>query len=201
MEKIRDRVAGFAERRKIFRARDAESEIGVSRTQLRRYVESGLLENVSRGVYALAGHEFPETQSLLEVSVAAPKAVVCLLSALEFHGLTTQAPTEVWIAIDRTTRRPKIDGVRTRIFRFTSRMFEAGIEKHIVDGVELRVYSAAKTVADCFRHERTIGLDVAVEALRSALRDEKATVDQILEFAELRGVRAKIMPFVMALTL
>lgn len=199
MVKGKEKLLEFAKERKIFRARDVENDLGISRNYIRRLVDEGTLIKVSRGIYSLADHSFPETQSLLEVAVKAPKAVVCLLSALQFHDLTTQNPFEVWIAVERNTRIPKIDSVMTRIFRFAPKVYQPGIETHLTDGVELKVYSAAKTVADCFRYEKTVGLDVAIEALRDTWQKRKATMDELYHFAEVRNVKSKMIPYLNSL--
>jgi predicted transcriptional regulator of viral defense system len=199
MLKGREKLLEFANERKIFRAREIEKKLGISRNYIHRLVDEGALIKVSRGIYSLADYSFPETQSLLEVAVKAPKAVVCLLSALQFHDLTTQNPFEVWIAVERETRIPKIDSVMTRIFRFAPKVYQAGIEIQLIDGVELKVYSAAKTVADCFRYEKTVGLDVAIEALRDTWRKRKATMDQLYQFAEIRNVKSKMIPYLNSL--
>jgi predicted transcriptional regulator of viral defense system len=201
MIKGKEKLLEFAEERKIFRARDVEEVLGISRTYIQRLVDEGKLIKVSRGIYSLATHSFSESQSLIEVAVKAPNAVVCLLSALQFHELTTQNPFEVWIAVERETRIPKIDSVMTRIFRFSPKIYQAGIETHLIDGVELKVYSAAKTVADCFWYEKTIGLDVAIEALRDTWRKRKATMDELYHFAEIRRVKNKMIPYLNSLTM
>lgn len=195
----RKKLLEFANERKIFRARDVENDLGISRNYIRRLVDEGKLIKVSRGIYSLAEHSFPETQSILEVAVKSPKAVVCLLSALQFHDLTTQNPFEVWIAVERDTRIPKIESVMTRIFRFAPKVYQAGIETHLIDGVELKVYSAAKTVADCFRYKKTVGLDVAIEALRDTWQKRKATMDELYHFAEVRNVKSKMIPYLNSL--
>ena len=201
MIKGKEKLLEFAAERKIFRARDVEKELGISRNYLQRLVDEGMLIKISRGIYSLKGYSFTENQSLIEVAVKAPKAVVCLLSALQFHDLTTQNPFEVWIAVDRETRIPKIDSVMTRVFRFSTKIYQTGIETHLIDGVEIRVYSAAKTVADCFRYEKTVGLDVAIEALRDTWRKRKATMDELYHFAEVRNVRSKMLPYLNSLTM
>lgn len=201
MVKGKDKLLEFAGQRKIFRAHDVEEKLGISRNYIQRLVDEGKLFKVSRGIYSLTEHDFTETQSLIEVAVKAPKAVVCLLSALQFHDLTTQNPFEVWIAVDRETRIPKIDSVLTRAFRFSSKIYQAGIEAHLIDGVELKVYSAAKTVADCFWYEKTVGLDVAIEALRDVWRKRKATIGELYHFAEIRRVKNKMIPYLNSLTM
>lgn len=201
MTSEREKLLEFAHQKKIFRPRDVERELNLSRTSLSRLVQNGQLVKVGRGLYALANNDFNETQSLLEVAVKAPKAVVCLLSALNFHNLTTQNPFEVWIALDRASRIPKIESVEARIFRFAAKVYQSGIETHLIDGVELKVYSAAKTVADCFRYEKTVGLDVALEALRDAWRQRKATMDELYHFADVRNVKGKMLPYLNSLVM
>lgn len=196
----REKLIKFAREKKIFRAREVE-ELGISRMYIQRLVEEGALVKIGRGLYAIAENDFAETQSLLEVAVKVPKAVVCLLSALQFHELTTQNPFEVWVAVPRETRIPKVENVMTRVFRFAPKIYESGIENHLIDGIELKVYSPAKTVADCFRYEKKIGLDVAVEALRDAWQKRKATMDELYHFAEVRNVKSKMLPYLNSLVM
>ena len=197
----REQLIEFANKQKIFRAREVEQQLGVSRVYIQRLVEEGVLVKIERGLYGIAGNDFAETQSLIEVAVKVPKAVVCLLSALQFHELTTQNPFEVWIAVDRETRIPKIESVMTKVFRFAPKMYEAGIEKRLIDGIELKVYSPAKTVADCFRYEKKVGLDIAIEALRDTWRKKKATMDELYHFAEVRNVKSKMLPYLNSLVM
>lgn len=197
----KEKLIEFADQKKIFRARDIEEQLGISRVYLQRLVEEGKLVKIERGLYGIPNNDFAESQSLIEVAVKVPKAVICLLSALQFHELTTQNPFEVWIAVDRETRIPKIESVMTKVFRFAPKMYRAGIEKHLIDGIELKVYSPAKTVADCFRYEKKIGLDVAIEALRDTWRKKKATLDELYHFAEVRNVKGKMLPYLNSLVM
>jgi len=121
--------------------------------------------------------------------------VLCLLSALAFHDLTTQNPFEVWLAIPRDSHRPKIETVQTRVFRFAPKIYQAGIETRVIGGVEVKAYSAAKTVADCFYYQKTVGLDVAIEAMRDAWRKRKATMDELYHFAEVRNIKNVMLPY------
>jgi len=168
---------------------------GVSRAKLARLVEKGSLERIERGIYRRTDAAVTEFESLATASLIAPKAVVCLLSALQFHDLTTQNPFEVWLAIERDSHIPKVETVQTRIFRFAPSVYHIGIENHIVEGVTIKVYSAAKTVADCFYYQKTVGLDVAIEALQDAWRKRKATMDEIYHFAKIRRVDKTMMPY------
>jgi len=191
----KEKLFEFAQKRKIFRASDVEKELSLPRTYLARLVAEGLLERVGYGLYSLAGDDFNEAQSFLEVAARVPNGVLCLLSALRFHLLTTQNPFEVWLAIERDSHIPKVETVQTRIFRFAPSVYHIGIENHIVEGVTIKVYSAAKTVADCFYYQKTVGLDVAIEALQDAWRKRKVTMDEIYHFAKIRRVDKTMMPY------
>ena len=191
----REKLLEYAKTRKIFRASDVEHELGLSRMYISRLVKEGQLERVGYGLYSPAGTEFNENQSILEVAAKAPNGVLCLLSALRFHDLTTQNPFEVWIAIERDTWIPKMDTVRLRVFSFSPIVYEAGIETHTVDNVQVKVYSPAKTIADCFYYQRTVGLDVCLEALRDAWRSRKVTMEELFHFAEIRKVKGTMLPY------
>lgn len=195
----REKLLEFAKENKFFRARDVEARINVSRVYIQRLVEEGKLTRASHGLYSLTDSNFTEMRDLLEVSAKVPKGVLCLLSALRFHDLTTQNPFEVWLAIERGMRIPKIETVPVRVFRFAPKVYEAGIETHRIEGAQVKVYSAAKTVADCFRYQREIGFDVALEAMRDAWRKRKATMDELYHFAEVRNVKNKMLPYLRTL--
>ena len=184
----------LAKEKKIIRYSDLISE-KIPTVYLNRQVKEGNLIKLGRGIYALPETEFDENQSLLEVAAQVPKGVFCLLSALRFHQLTTQSPFEVWLAIDRNAAIPKISSVQIRIFRMTGKSFSEGIEEHQVEGGTIKVYSPAKTVADCFKYRNKIGLDVAIEALRDCLKNKKATIDEIWHFAKINRVANVIMPY------
>jgi predicted transcriptional regulator of viral defense system len=196
----KERVLKFAREKKVFRASDAEKAAAVSRVYLNRLVNEGKLFKAGYGLYRLAENNSGEMQDILEVAVKVPKGVLCLLSALRFHELTTQNPFEVWLAIEQNQRIPKVETVPVRFFRFAPKVYEAGIETHRVDGVEIKVYSAAKTVADCFRYQSTVGFDVAIEALRDAWNQRKATMDELYHFSEVRNIKNKMMPYLRTLT-
>ena len=194
-----ERLLEFAAKNKFFRASDAETKAQVSRVYLQRLVERGKLVRTARGLYSLAGGDFTETRDVLEVAARVPRGVLCLLSALRFHELPTQNPSEIWLAIERGQRVPKVENVPVRVFRFAVKVYEAGIETHQIEGAEVKVYSAAKTVADCFRYQREVGFDVALEALRDAWAKRKATMDELYHFAEVRNIKNKMFPFLMTL--
>jgi predicted transcriptional regulator of viral defense system len=129
-----------------------------------------------------------------------PKGVVCLLSALRFHNLTTQAPFEIWMAIDRKARLPKVEGVPLRLVRFSGEALTEGVEHHMIEGVEVRVYSPAKTIVDCFKYRNKIGLDVALEALRECRRERRCTMDDLWRFARICRVANVMRPYMEALS-
>ena len=181
----------------VIRPRDLEDE-GIPGTYLSRLASRGLLERVGRGLYTLPNAPASEHRSLAEVAKRVPNGVVCLLSALRFHGLTTQAPFEVWLAIGQKDREPKLDGPRLRIVRLSGEALEAGIERHVIDGVPVRIYSPAKTVADCFKFRNRLGVDVAVEALRDCVEQRRCTVDELSMYARICRVSRVMRPYMEA---
>jgi predicted transcriptional regulator of viral defense system len=174
------------------RTKDLEAK-GYSRTAIARMVERGQLERVTRGVYTSPSANLSAHQRLAEVALRVPNAAVCLLSALEYHDLTTQLPSEVWIAVPSRSRKPKLDGVRVQFF--DARSFEVGLETVSIDGVSVRVYSPARTVADCFKYRHKIGLDVALEALRQGLTEKRFTRDELWRMAGVCRVGRVITPY------
>ncbi len=167
---------------------------------LLRLHRDGVLERPSRGVYVLADAEVTEYHSLAEACKRVPHGVVCLLSALRIHELTTQAPFEVWLAIDRKARLPKVEYPPLRIVRFSAKDLANGVEGHNVEGVPVRVTNAARTVVDCFAYRNEIGLDVAIEALRDSWRQKKTTMDQLHQAAQTRRMANVMRPYLESLT-
>lgn len=189
------KVIALARERGVIHGADVE-DIGVSRTLLPHLVVKGVLRRISRGAYVLAAYQ-SEHETFLAVAVTVPHGVICLLSALEFHEITTQMPTSTWIAVRRGTRIPTRKDVKLQVLRLSAPAFSEGIEEHVTDGVSIRVYSPAKTVVDCFKFRHRIGLDVAREALRDAVAQKKATRDEIWQMAKacrMLGVMAHL-PF------
>lgn len=182
----------------IARSRDLE-RAGVTRTQLGRLHERGVVERVARGLYALPDAPRTELRDLAEVALRVPGSVVCLLSALRFHGLTTQNPFEVWLAIDRKAWRPQIDYPPMRFVYLTGASLGEGVEEHDVDGVGVRVFGAAKTVADCFKFRNKIGIDVAVEALRDFYRQHPKRLEEVWSFATVDRVSRVMTPYLESL--
>lgn len=178
----------------VLRPRDLES-VGVPRVYLKQLVESGELLKTGRGLYVAAGTDLTENHSLAEAAKLSPKGVICLLSALRFHGLTTENPAAVWIAIPRGARPPKSGTPALRPVRFSGQMMTAGIERHDIQGVSVPVYCVAKTVADCFRFRNRIGVNIAVEALRDAWRNKKVTADELWNHAKICRVLNVMRPY------
>lgn len=181
----------------VLRARDL-ARTGIPHVYLRRLHERGLLVRSGRGLYTLSTHEVSANHSLAQAAAQVPRGVVCLLSALRFHGLTTQAPAEVWLAIDWKARAPKSDSLALRIVRMSGEALRAGVEEHEVEGITVRVFSAAKTVADCFKFRNKIGLDVALEALRDYRRTHRAGMDALWRFARICRVAEVMRPYLEA---
>jgi predicted transcriptional regulator of viral defense system len=178
----------------VFRSRDLRDH-GFSREHLRRLHARGLVEQVGRGLYRLPDVEISENQTLVEVSRRVPHGVVCLLSALRYHEMTTQNPFEVWIAIGRKDRLPKVDHPPLRTVRFSGAALTEGIGEHKVQGAPVRVYSPAKTVADCFKYRNKIGLDVAIETLRDGVEKRLATFDDLWKYAKICRVSNVMRPY------
>ena len=147
----------------------------------------------------LADAELTENHSVAAACKRVPRGVVCLLSALRFHDLTTQLPFEVWMAVHPKARRPKLDHPPLRIVRFSGKSLSEGVEEHLVEGVSVRVYALAKTVADCFKYRNKIGLEVALEALREFWRDKRGTMDELWRYAEICRVTNVIRPYLESL--
>jgi predicted transcriptional regulator of viral defense system len=155
----------------------------------------GEVQRVSRGLYRQRDAPLTELETVATVCKRIPGAIVCLLTALHIHELGTQAPRNVWIALDRKARKPQAPGLPLKIVRFSGPMLHYAIETREVLGVPVRLTSPARTVVDCFRYRRKIGLDVALEALRDALHSRKATMDQIVRTAEVCRIRTVMAPY------
>jgi len=170
------------------------------RQALSRLVASGDLERVARGLYRVPASPISEHHGLALAGGAVPRGVICLLSALRFHGIGTQLPSEVWIAIDRRARRPALKYPPLRIVRYTGAALTEGVRVHRVEGQTVRVYDIAKTLADCFKYRNKIGLDVALEALGEAWRARRFKMDELDHYAEVCRVRRVMRPYLEALT-
>ena len=195
---IRDRALELIEKQGIARPRELEAH-GVSRTLLARLVEEGLVLRQARGLYVAARHAPSESHTLAQVAKRVPQAVFCLLTALRVHDLTTQSPAEVWIALPEKARRPRLDHPRLHVARFSGRALTEGVEERRVEGVAIRVYSPAKTVADCFKYRNKLGIDVAVEALRDFSRKHRGGAPELARFARICRVARVMQPYLEAI--
>jgi len=182
----------------FIRVRDAQKK-GIHHEYLRRLVNDGQLVRVDRGMYRLTNAKQSKGYSYAQVSKKYPRGVICLLSALRFHEFTTQLPWQVWMAIDEKTRLPKSGSVSMKFVRFSGKAFTEGVVVHEVDGVKVRVYNPAKTVADCFKFRNKIGLDVAMEALKEGRRFRKFTADELSKYARINRVLNVMMPYMEAI--
>lgn len=180
------------------RARDLDLA-QIPRTYLRRLCDRGLLEQVDRGLYRLANAPVTALHSLAEVAKRVPHGVVCLLSALQAHGMTTEVPHAVWLQIDRRARAPKMTYPKLEVVRASGTALVHGIETRKIDGVEVRLTTPAKTVADCFRYRRHVGLEVALAALRDYLRKRRGGIDALVAAARADRVYAFMRPYLEAL--
>lgn len=191
------RILDLAQRKGLLRAGDL-STIGAPRVMLTRLTAAGMLDRVGRGLYRLPSHPGSEHEGLAAVAAKVPQAVFCLLSALQFHELTTQLPRRVWIAMPRGSHAPRIDHPPIRMVQMTGEVYAEGIETVERDGISLRVYGIAKTVADCFKHRNKIGLDVALEALKEVHAKQLATTDELWRYAKLCRVANVMRPYLEA---
>ena len=197
-EAATEKAMDIIRQRGVIRPRDLAA-YGIRRDYLADLQQRGLIQRVGRGLYVAADYEATEHHTLAEASKRVPHAVVTLLSALRFHGLTTQNPFEVWMAIGIKARRPELDWPPVRIVRFSGPALEYAVEEHDIEGVAVRVYTAAKTVADCFKYRNKIGLDVAIEALRDCWRKRKATADELWAAAKVCRVTNVMRPYMESL--
>ncbi len=174
-------------------------KLGVQPRILYAMRDKGLVVQEGRGLYRLANEQVWSDPDLAVVSLLIPKGVICLISALYFHQITTQISHEVYIALPKDSEKPRIKYPPTRFFWISPAPFKAGIEKHKVDNVDIRVYSVAKTIADCFKFRNSIGMEVALEALREGLRQKKSTPNEIQRFARVDRVEKIMQPYLEAL--
>lgn len=188
------RVLDLARQKGMLRPVDLQNA-GIPRIILSRLMASGQLEKIGRGLYRLPNVQTSEYEMLATVATRVPQAVFCLLSALQFHELTTQLPRQIWIAMPRGSHIPKIDYPPVKMIQFTGEAYAEGIEIHEREQVKLRVYSVARTVADCFKHRNKIGLDVAIEALRDARAQKKASANDLWHYAKICRVTNVMRPY------
>lgn len=192
-------VPDLVRRLGVVRPMDLEAH-GIPRAHLYRLVAKGLLTRRARGVYVASDHRYTADHALARAAKRVPNGVICLLTGLRFHKLTTQNPREVWIALPEKARRPRIDDPRLRVTRFSGAALAAGIETHKIEGVDVRIYSAAKTVADCFKYRNKIGIDVAVEALKDFTRRHRGGAGDLARFARICRVSRVMRPYLDAIS-
>ena len=178
----------------LLRPSDAVA-LGYSRMYLAQLLKQGLVRKISRGIYATPQRKESEFSSFAEIASKQPKALVCLVSALSFHGLTTQAPHEVWIAIGNKDRIPTMSYPPLRVVRFGGETLTEGVASHTMDGVEVKVTNVAKTIADCFKFRNKIGLDIALEALKEAVQSKRVTMDELWHYSQLCRVHNVMLPY------
>lgn len=182
----------------IISSKQLSSE-GIHRETIRRLLEAGEIVSIARGLYSSSQFIPDENFTFIVAQKIVPKGIICLLSALSFHEIGTQNPSEVWIAIERGTRTPKVEDFPVQISLFSGEAYSRGIEEHTVDGVVIRVYSIAKTIADCFKYRNKIGLDVSIEALKDVIQTKRTSVDEILHFSRICKVERVIKPYMESL--
>lgn len=195
----KDRILSMFHKMGVLRPRDLE-RVGISGVYLNKLFAEGILDRPSRGLYTLVDGEPSENRSIVEACKQVPRGTVCLLSALRLHDLTTQSPFEVWLAITEKARLPKIDSPPLRIVRFSGDALSYGVVVQEIEGVTIRVYSPAKTVADCFKYRNKIGLDVAMEALRDCITQRIATMDEVWEAAQVCRMSKVMRPYMESVT-
>src|ERR1700682_7975 len=188
----------LAKKRQIVRTKDA-SALGIPRNYLTRLVRKGVLEKVGHGLYTSPKFSGTEHVTLIEAAYQVPKGIICLLSALRFHKFTTQSPHEVWMAIGQKAWAPKISSPPIRLVRMSGPALHFGVKEYNFSGATLRVFSPAKTVADCFKFRNKIGLDVAIEALKECRRMKKATMDELWAAAKICRVANVMHPYLESL--
>lgn len=190
-------ILDLAEQKGLVRASDVE-ELGLSRNYLYTLCRDGILQKIARGLYALPNAMDTEHIDIVEIAKRVPRAVVCLVSALNFHEITTQLPHKIWIAVPRGSWQPKVEYPPINLSYMSGDAYTFGIENHVIENVDVKVYSPAKTVADCFKFRNKVGLDVAIEALRETWRYRKATVDELLQAARICKVERVMRPYMEA---
>jgi predicted transcriptional regulator of viral defense system len=189
-----NRVKALAKALGVLRPKDLDAR-RIPRTVLSRLCEKGEMTRTGRGLYMVSAEDVTENHSFAEVARTVPHGVICLLSALRYHELTTQLPGDVWLAIAGHARRPKERGVSIRPVHFSGDALTEGVEVHEIEKVKVKIFSAGKTVADCFKHRNKIGTDVALEALRECWQKRKATADELWHFAKICRVSKVMQPY------
>jgi predicted transcriptional regulator of viral defense system len=193
-ESKRQQVIDLVRAQSVIRPRDLK-EYGLSKDYLYILAQEGVIERVGRGLYQWPNKDLGRHHSLVEVSKLAPKAVVALLSALNYHNMTTQNPHQIWLAIDRKAWRPEISYPPVRFVTMSAESLHSGVETHLIEGVSIKVFNTAKTVVDCFKYRGKVGLDVALEALREGWSARKFTIDELQRYAKICRVQKVMQPY------
>lgn len=194
-----DRLIQLLESHTLMRARDLRAE-GIAASTIARAAKAGAIIRAARGLYQLPDIELDLESTLAEASKRVPKGVICMISALAYHQLTDQMPRKVWMAIGAKDWEPSVDYPPLRVVRFRSPYFEYGVEHHVISGIEVPIYSIAKSLADAFRSRRFVDRSVAIECLRSAIEERKATPAEIAQAARDCGAWNKMQPYIEAMT-
>ncbi|NGP90028.1 type IV toxin-antitoxin system AbiEi family antitoxin domain-containing protein [Fodinibius halophilus] len=197
-KKIDEAISLFKKHGRILRTSETEG-LGIHNRTLYKMLEEGYVDKIERGVYKLTDTDLLSNPDLAIVAKKVAKSKVCLISALDFHEMTTEIPHAVHIAIPRTNRDPKLDYPPIKTYRFSGDSLTEGIENHEIDGVEVQVYNPAKTIADCFKFRNKIGLDIAMEALEEGIKQGKASYSDILTYAEICRQKSVIKPYLEAI--
>jgi len=195
----RDQLDAFLRERGIARLAEIR-RAGITAATVARLERTGVVTKLGRGLYQLADAAIDGNHTLAEAAKRVPNGVICLISALAFHGITDQLPRRVWVAVGPKDWKPQIDYPPLRIARFADKFLRDGVESHVIEGVSVPIFGVAKTIADVFRHRRTVGIDVAVPALKEALRQRKATPSEIADYAMRSGVWTAVRPYLEAFT-
>lgn len=191
----KSQVIEIAQEKGMIQASDL-LQAGLPREYLSRLAKKGELVKVGHGLYQLPSADFGQYENLISVAEQVPGGVVALLSALNFHGFTTQNPFEIWIAIDGRARKPEIEYPPVRYLSLSGEALTAGVEEHNIEGRIVKVYCPAKTVADCFKYRNKIGLDVAIEALREGWREKQFTMAELNQYAKIDRVANVMRPYI-----
>ncbi len=174
-------------------------KLGIPEHAIYRMTREGNLVQEARGLYRLAERDPLGNPDLIQVALLVPKSVVFLISALDFHGLTTQIPHKVYIAIPMDAKPPRIEYPPIRAYRLRPKSYESGIESHEIDGVQVRIYSKEKTITDCFKYRNQLGIELAIEALKDYMRSDSPDINRLMQFAKINRVQKTIGPYVDAL--
>lgn len=192
-----DQIKDAASRQGVLRLRDLRAQ-GIHPEYVRRLEHQGFLTRIGWGLYVPAAADLTSAHTVAEATKRVPEATVCLLSALQLHGIGTQLPRQVWLAIDRKSRLPNVGKLPIRFVRFSGQALSAGVEERTIEGISVRLYSPAKTVADCFKYRNKIGMDVAIEALWACRREKKCSADQLWRYARICRVANVMRPYLEA---